>query len=457
MGFPIHHQKLIMRTKPGSVYARWLVAAFAVAGVPLHAATIIGLDLTTTNPNPIVLAAGSNNFSFANFSVNYLIVGGGGSGGSVNSASRAGGGGGAGGLRTGATSITGLQTITVGAGGVSPLPTGSGAPLGTNGGNSVAFGFTATGGGAGGTNSVINGAAGGSGGGGGNNSGAPGTGGAGTVGQGNAGAASSISPTRFGGGGGGAGGAGSGATGGAGSSSSITGSAVTYAAGGNGLTVVTGTGSNTGASAAANTGNGGGGAKRDVSAGAGNNSGGTGGSGIVVASYAGTTQLLSGGTVTTAGGNTIHTFTSSGSLDLYSATIDGAISGPGNLGWNKAGTLTLGGNNTYTGSTEVSVGTLALTGSIASTSNLTFSGGGILDLGLSGLLRVLQSNYSIGDANTDISANSIIGDNTLAVSTFNDGSNDYTQIAVVPEPTTIAILGAGVALLGLTVARRRKG
>jgi hypothetical protein len=40
-----------------------------------------------------------------------------------------------------------------------------------------------------------------------------------------------------------------------------------------------------------------------------------GGSGVVIARYSGTTQLATGGTVTTSGGNTIHTFNSSG--DFY--------------------------------------------------------------------------------------------------------------------------------------------
>jgi hypothetical protein len=39
---------------------------------------------------------------------------------------------------------------------------------------------------------------------------------------------------------------------------------------------------------------------------------GSGGSGIVIARYSGLTQLAYGGTITTSGGNTIHTFTSSG-------------------------------------------------------------------------------------------------------------------------------------------------
>jgi hypothetical protein len=40
--------------------------------------------------------------------------------------------------------------------------------------------------------------------------------------------------------------------------------------------------------------------------------GAAGGSGIVIARYSGTTQLATGGTITTSGGNTIHTFTNSG-------------------------------------------------------------------------------------------------------------------------------------------------
>ena len=57
-----------------------------------------------------------------------------------------------------------------------------------------------------------------------------------------------------------------------------------------------------------NTGGGGGGT------GAGNSpAGGSGGSGIVVISYAGT-QRATGGTVTSSGGYTIHTYTSIGSF-----------------------------------------------------------------------------------------------------------------------------------------------
>ena len=58
-----------------------------------------------------------------------------------------------------------------------------------------------------------------------------------------------------------------------------------------------------------NTGGGGGGA-----GGFGGGPGGNGGSGIVIVRYLGTVLKGSGGTVTTSGGYTYHTFTSSGSF-----------------------------------------------------------------------------------------------------------------------------------------------
>jgi hypothetical protein len=75
------------------------------------------------------------------------------------------------------------------------------------------------------------------------------------------------------------------------------------AGGGNG-------GSTTGGSATANTGSGGGGGALQNS---GAFDGGNGASGVVIISYAGS-QKFTGGTVTSSGGNTIHTFNSSGTL-----------------------------------------------------------------------------------------------------------------------------------------------
>jgi len=130
-----------------------------------------------------------------------------------------------------------------------------------------------------------------------------------------------------------------------------------------------------------------------------------------------------------------------------------AIQPDNNLIKNGAGTVTLNGDNTYNGTTTINGGTLKLTGSILNTDDLIF-GGGVLDLDTTGLINVLQSNYSIADANTDITNSLIVGSPTLLVSTFNDGSNDFTQITAIPEPSTLLL--AAIGLLGLAFYRRRK-
>jgi len=279
----------------------------------------------------------TNTDAFADYTVSYLIVAGGGGGGT-----RGGGGGGAGGYQTSTTTLSpGLSyTVTVGAGGA-----GSNVQSvqGSNGSNSVFGSLTASvGGGGGGSNNngaINKGVAGGSGGG-----GAPvgfstpnSLGGAGTTGQGNKGGdAVGLAPYSGPGGGGGASAAGvdatagnnNGTNGGAGTSSSISGSAVTYAGGGGGAcydpadspgTGGAGGGGNgadggalPGGNGTANRGGGGGGGGGSgVPGGGDNGQAGNGGSGIVIISYAGA-QRGTGGTVTTSGGNTIHTFTTSG-------------------------------------------------------------------------------------------------------------------------------------------------
>ncbi len=167
-----------------------------------------------------------------------LLIGGGGGGG-YNFA----GGGGAGGFLevTGYTQVipAGSYTITIGAGGDGAQ---SGMQRGTAGGNTTAFGLTATGGGGGGsahnTSSAYGGGAGGSGGGNSVASADAAEGGSGTTGQGNNGG--KVSAANGGAGGGGAGSAGGGGgtnpgNGGNGKSSTITGgTGDTYAGGGGG-------------------------------------------------------------------------------------------------------------------------------------------------------------------------------------------------------------------------------
>jgi hypothetical protein len=264
------------------------------------------------------------------------VAGGGGGGGNCTTCGGAGGGGGGGILYNGSVNVSGGGTaITVGGGGAGGAGGASTRTHGSNGGNSSFGGSViAVGGGGGGAQLGTAGNAGGSGGGGsGGSSPAAGAGGAGTAGQGFAGGAGSGSGLG-GGGGGGAGAVGvagpsaSGGAGGAGLNiNSLIGINVTYGGGGGGATYTNagtagsggsgggGTGgaynSGTGPIAGtANTGGGGGGAT-------GNNSGGTGasgGSGVVIVRYPTGTVTATGGTITTSGSDTIHTFTSSGTF-----------------------------------------------------------------------------------------------------------------------------------------------
>jgi hypothetical protein len=274
----------------------------------------------------------------------YLVVAGGGGGGHTF-----GGGGGAGGLLSGTTVLTPTlsYTITVGAGGTAVT-----SSRGNNGSDSVFNSITATGGGGGGDSTSTTGKSGGSGGGGAYYLGA---GGSGTVGQGNNGGANATT-NGVGGGGGGAGAVGATASsnsgaGGIGLTSSITGTSTYYAGGGGGS-------GNTGSVAAGGLGGGGaGGVNASGTAGTANTGGGggggttggaQGGSGIVIISYAGA-QQFGGGVVTSSGGNTIHTFTTSGTLvpvtplsANYLVVAGGGTGGAGSAGGGGAGGVLTG-------------------------------------------------------------------------------------------------------------------
>ena len=296
-------------------------------------------------------------------SANYLLVGGGGGGGQVP-----GGGGGGGGFRTGSSVTldpTSVYAISVGAGGAGSTATWpSTANAASPGGGSTFNSLTAAGGGRGGADGSVQAA--GSGGSGGGASGGYQSfnvaGGAGNTpstspSQGNSGGNSSIGyvagASAGAGGGGGAGGTGSPGSvivtttyaygtgtsgdGGAGAVSSISGTSVTYAGGGGGggasataaqqgnpayrYLITAGVGGTGGGAAGttenvlpvaatANLGGGGGGSGHTTGY---YGPGGAGGSGVVIISYSGT-QKFYGGNVTSVGGNTIHTFTTSGSL-----------------------------------------------------------------------------------------------------------------------------------------------
>jgi hypothetical protein len=251
-----------------------------------------------------------------------LVVAGGGSGAS----NFGGGGGGAGGFieTTIPLSIT-TYNVQVGGGGVAP----SNSPAGQSGTNGSSSFFsaapsilTAIGGGRGGNENGGAGAgtiagSGGSGGGAGSRYNSS------TVGQGTFGQGFNGGTGAFQGGGGGGGAAGSGSNapstsnggnGGAGIASTISGVLTYYAGGGGGGANFTpgtggigggGNGANsTGQPGSVNTGGGGGGSN--------GNRGGNGGSGIVIIRYSGP-PIATGGTITSVGGDTIHTFTTTGS------------------------------------------------------------------------------------------------------------------------------------------------
>lgn len=217
----------------------------------------------------------------------YIVVSGGGSGGGMGDAGHAGGGGGAGGMIVstyisarpvsytvsvagagGQSSISGVGHVTVYAGGSAGQDGGSGG-----GGNSNDTGSTGTGAGAG------------------------------TAGQGNNGSKGG-SGSWVAGGGGGKGSTGSQPGGGSGYEITWRGFSEVFASGGRGGVYSPESNGSTGA---ANTGNGGGGSGRG--------GGMSGGSGIVMIRYAGD-QAATGGSITTSGGYTIHTFTSTGTFSI---------------------------------------------------------------------------------------------------------------------------------------------
>lgn len=274
------------------VAAGILVIFAAYLPGPLQAQTATGGTVSFSGGNEIHTFTSSGSFTMSapsSVSVQVLVVAGGGGAGAGSSNNWGGGGGGAGGVVFSSFSVNpGNYSVVVGVGGAGGA---SSNMNGQNGGNSTFSTITAVGGGfgSGGGYSNSPGGNGGSGGGSGGITSSPAfPGGSGTSGQGNSGGSGLFSPCgTSGGSGGGAGSAGSNGAvcssqvpGGTGASYSISGSALTYAAGGSGGAYAD---QSIGASGAANSGNGGsgGGGGQGVAGGAGGN----GGSGIVIISF----------------------------------------------------------------------------------------------------------------------------------------------------------------------------
>lgn len=279
-----------------------------------------------------------------------LIVAGGGGGGGGGSTYANGGGGGGGG-------VIAIDSLYLDPGSY-PIVVGKGSSGGTaymsataNGKNSSFAGNTARGGkGAAGWSGSPPSGTGGSGAGGAGYSQNSSTGTPGTQKQGNAGGNGVNTPdsTGNGGGGGGAGSAGSncsgtsGGNGGSGISSTISGTLKYYGGGGGGGGGVTGgiggsgiggnggSGNTNGFDAVANTGSGGGGCGASDSGGG--TSGGKGSDGVVIISYETSKFTGTGGTVTTNGIYTVHTFTKSETFTITEILKNYHLNGTAILG-----------------------------------------------------------------------------------------------------------------------------
>ena len=326
-----------------------------------------GLYWTSTVSSSVIQASPATSVSTVSSSILLVGGGGGGGGGSGSPGTTNGGGGGAGGYVFAANTLATntVYTVIIGLGGLGS----SNAFTGSTGTNTYIYGSTvgnpaglfgllgAYGGGGGGgggvqgTSGPTNGLQGGSGGGGAANATAFSSGGSGFqslafgYGSGNFGVSGNSTSFGTAGGGGGAGGQGTsptnvGGNGGPGIYSNISGSNTAYAgggggAGGSGSTGGVGGGGNSGSSqgtaatsGTAGTGGGGGGGATNAPNVYG--VGGNGGSGILIISYPGS-PVFTGGTVTTVGSNTVHTFTSNGLLIPLSSTVGNTSIYPGTV------------------------------------------------------------------------------------------------------------------------------
>ncbi len=107
-------------------------------------------------------------------------------------------------------------------------------------------------------------------------------------------------------------------------------------------------------------------------------------------------------------------------------SIAGVISGAGNISKNGAGTLTLSGLNTYTGSTFAAGGTLNVTGQLAATNSLILVGGAVT---LDYTAATAPQNNIVNNAASlafNIGAGNIAGVNTLTIQGKDATSNTQT-------------------------------
>jgi hypothetical protein len=401
--------------------------------------------------------------------IDVLVVAGGGGGGYARA-----GGGGAGGYiyNTNIPYTPGTSSaITVGTGGTGGSTSGSTGVHATSGTNST-FGssYTAIGGGGAGSygGAAQNGYNGGSGGGGAGQASGTGWGGIATSGQGfNGGSSVTMGGGETaGGGGGGATSAGGNATGnarpytpgngGTGIQNSITGTATWYCGGGGGSGLANsgnlfGTNGTGGGSASKG---GGGRANSAMNTGAFSN-GENGGPGVVIVRYLGTPQAT-GGTITQAGGYTIHTFTSNGTFALAGAPSSAVVPNQSRCG---AGTvtftstitagLTLDWYDAATGGTLLSQGTATYTTPIISATTTYYVAVRNATTGCVSANRLAVTATINGGSTITANQTICVGTNpanvvvTSAGSTFQwQSSTDNITFANIVGQTTATLTGA---------------
>jgi autotransporter-associated beta strand protein len=138
-------------------------------------------------------------------------------------------------------------------------------------------------------------------------------------------------------------------------------------------------------------------------------------------------------------------------------TFGGTISGSGNLSEIGSGTLTLGGNNTYTGNTAIG-GALIYNSSAAQTNSGVISGSGTLTQNGSGTLVLSGANTFTNT--TTISAGTLTLGNSLALQNstlnYNSGSLTFSGItaatlAALSGPVDLSLVNDASAAVVLTV------